>query len=144
VFPGYDDEEATRASFVDGWFRTGDSGELHDGQLVVRGRLSVDVLKSAGYKLSALEIEHAIREHPSVTDVAVVGVPDDEWGDLVAAVIVGDVDVDALRSFLRERLAPYKIPKRFVKTDALPRNSIGKVTKPELVRSLTTRPGPER
>lgn len=141
VFPGYDDEDATRAAFRDGWFRTGDSGALDEnGDLTVRGRISVDVLKSGGYKLSALEIESAIREHASVEDVAVVGVPDDEWGDLVTAVIVPQtVDVDALRAFLRERLAPYKIPKRFELRDALPRNSIGKVTKPTLVESLTRR-----
>jgi len=141
VFPGYDDEEATRASFVDGWFRTGDSGSLDEhGDLVVHGRISVDVLKSGGYKLSALEIEHALREHPDVVDVAVVGVPDDEWGELVTAVVVPQsIDVDDLRAFLRERLAPYKIPKRFLPTDALPRNSIGKVTKPTLIEELTRR-----
>ncbi len=141
VFPGYDDDEANRAAFRDGWFRTGDSGALDEhGNLTVRGRISVDVLKSGGYKLSALEIESAIREHPSVEDVAVVGVPDDEWGDLVTAVIVPqNVDVDALRAFLRERLAPYKIPKRFVLRESLPRNSIGKVTKPTLVTELSSR-----
>jgi acyl-CoA synthetase (AMP-forming)/AMP-acid ligase II len=63
-------------------------------------------------------------------------VPDEEWGDLVTAVVVGEVNLDALRAFLRDRLAPYKIPKRFVAADALPRNSIGKVTKPQLIASL--------
>jgi malonyl-CoA/methylmalonyl-CoA synthetase len=135
VFPGYDD--ASEGVLVDGWFRTGDSGALDaDGNLTVRGRISVDVLKSGGYKLSALEIEQAIREFPGVEDVAVVGVPDEEWGDLVTAVVVGEVNLDALRAFLRDRLAPYKIPKRFVAADALPRNSIGKVTKPQLIASL--------
>jgi malonyl-CoA/methylmalonyl-CoA synthetase len=138
VFPGYDDD-SNRDAFVDGWFRTGDSGALDDhGSLTVRGRISVDVLKSGGYKLSALEIEHAIREYPGIEDVAVVGVPDEEWGDLVTAVIVPrEVDIDSLRGFLRERLAPYKVPKRFVLRDALPRNSIGKVTKPRLIETLS-------
>ncbi len=140
VFPGYDD--ANEGVFVDGWFRTGDSGALDDdGNLTVHGRISVDVLKSGGYKLSALEIENAIREFPGVEDVAVVGVPDEEWGDLVTSVIVGsDVDLESLRGFLRERLAPYKIPKRFVLRDSLPRNSIGKVTKPALIASLKKQP----
>jgi malonyl-CoA/methylmalonyl-CoA synthetase len=138
VFPGYDDEAINAASFRDGWFRTGDAGALVDGDLFVHGRLSVDVLKSGGYKLSALEIEAAIREHPAVEEVAVVGVPDEEWGDLVTAAIVprGELDLDALRAFLRERLAPYKLPRRFVIRDSLPRNSIGKVTKPTLIAEL--------
>jgi malonyl-CoA/methylmalonyl-CoA synthetase len=147
VFPGYDgDEEATRASFTegdpsDGWFRTGDSVTLDDeGALHVAGRLSVDVLKSGGYKISALEIEAALREHRSIEDAAVVGLPDPEWGDLVTAVLVlraGEALDDAsLRDFLRDRLAPYKIPKRFVRMSALPRNVVGKVVKPELIRSV--------
>lgn len=140
VFPGYDDADATRAALRDGWFRTGDAGVLDArGDLVVRGRLSVDVLKSGGFKLSALEIEAAIREHPAIDDVAVVGLPDPEWGDLVTAAIVlrHETSLDALRAFLRERIAPYKVPKRFVVRDALPRNGIGKVVKPALVAELT-------
>jgi malonyl-CoA/methylmalonyl-CoA synthetase len=139
VFPGYDDEAITRASFRDGWFRTGDAGSIDaNGDLFVHGRLSVDVLKSGGYKLSALEIEAAIREHPAVEEVAVVGLPDEEWGDLVTAAIVprGELDLDALRAFLRERLAPYKLPRRFVVRASLPRNSIGKVVKPTLIAEL--------
>ncbi|MGZ6066747.1 MAG: AMP-binding protein [Polyangiales bacterium] len=142
VFPGYDDESITRASFRDGWFRTGDAGSIDaQGDLFVHGRLSVDVLKSGGYKLSALEIEAAIREHPEVEEVAVVGMPDEEWGDLVTAAIVprGELDVDRLRAFLRERLAPYKLPRRFVLRASLPRNSIGKVTKPALIAELRDR-----
>ncbi len=134
VFPGYDGD-----SPIEGWFRTGDSGSLNErGELFVHGRISVDVLKSGGYKLSALEIEAAIREHPRVEEVAVVGIPDVEWGDRVTAAIVAraPLDLDALRAFLRERLAPYKIPKDFVLCAELPRNAIGKVVKPELISRI--------
>ncbi len=141
VFPGYDGE-AAQAAFRDGWFRTGDAGVLDArGDLVVRGRLSVDVMKCGGYKLSALEIEAAIREHDAIEDVAVVGLPDPEWGDLPTAVVVvrRELAFDELRGFLRERIAPYKVPKRFVLRDALPRNGIGKVVKPALVAELSAR-----
>jgi len=135
VFPGYDGEAT---AFEDGWFATGDAGDLGPDGLIVRGRLSVDVLKSGGYKISALEIEAAIREHEHVEDVAVVGLPDEEWGDRVVAAIVlrAAVDPDALRAFLRERLAPYKIPKELVFRASLPRNTIGKVVKPALIAEL--------
>jgi malonyl-CoA/methylmalonyl-CoA synthetase len=147
LFPGYDDDErATRAAFTDGdpargFFRTGDSVVMERGVgMRVRGRLSVDVLKSGGYKISALEIEEVLRAHADVRDVAVVGMPDPEWGDLVTAVVVmregANLDEASLRSFARERLAPYKVPKRVVFLDALPRNVVGKVVKPSLVASL--------
>jgi len=145
VFPGYDrDDAATCAAFTDGdtrhgWFRTGDSVVLDEGgALHVRGRISVDVLKSGGYKISALEIEAVLREHPSVDDVAVVGIPDEEWGDLITAVVVARegavVEEGALRDFVRDRLAPYKVPKRVVRMATLPRNTVGKVVKPDLIR----------
>lgn len=136
VFPGYDQHPSV---FEDGWFATGDAGELGPDGLIVKGRISVDVLKSGGYKLSALEIEAAIREHDAVEDVAVVGLPDEEWGDRVVAAIVprGPLDVAELRAFLRDRLAPYKIPKQFVLRTSLPRNTIGKVVKPALIGELS-------
>ncbi len=146
VFPGYDgDDAASRAAFPfgrdEGWFRTGDAVVFgDDGEMRVRGRLSVDVLKSGGYKISALEIEDVLRAHPDLVDVAVVGLPDPEWGDLVTAVVVSRAgctfDEDALRTFCRERLAAYKVPKRFVAMEALPRNVVGKVVKPALALAI--------
>ena len=142
VFPGYDrDDAATRAAFTDGWFRTGDSVVLDDrGAMFVRGRISIDVLKSGGYKISALEIEEVLRAHVAVEDVAVVGVPDAEWGDLVTAVVVlrrdAVLDEATLRAFGKERLAPYKVPRRVVFVASLPRNVVGKVVKPALVQML--------
>src|SRR6185295_13779562 len=82
-------DDATAAAFTDGWFRTGDVAERSsDGYVRLLGRTSVDILKSGGYKLSALEIEEALRDNPAVAEVAVVGLPDEIWGDRVVAVIV--------------------------------------------------------
>jgi malonyl-CoA/methylmalonyl-CoA synthetase len=129
----------TRDAFSDGWFRTGDIAILDNGAYRILGRSSVDILKTGGYKVSALEIEDVLRSHPAVADCAVVGLEDAELGErIAAAVIVRDgrgVDPDALRAWARERLAPYKVP-ALVRTVAdLPRNAMGKVTKPA-VRDL--------
>lgn len=128
------DPEATRAAFSDGWFLTGDIAVLEDGAYRILGRASIDIIKSGGYKLSALEIEATLLEHPSVSEVAVIGVPDDEWGEIVAAAIVLDTPTEeaALIAFSREKMSGYKVPRKWVVTDALPRNALGKVTKPAL------------
>jgi len=140
--------DATRAAFVqDGdvrWFKTGDTvARDPDGYLRILGRTSVDILKSGGYKLSALEIEEALREHDAVAEVAVVGVPDEVWGDRVVACVVARAGREdecaeaALRAFAKERLAPYKVPKQVIVLAELPRNAIGKVVKPELVKRIS-------
>jgi malonyl-CoA/methylmalonyl-CoA synthetase len=128
------DPEATRAAFSEGWFLTGDIAVLEDGAYRILGRASIDIIKSGGYKLSALEIEATLLEHPSVIEVAVIGVPDDEWGEIVAAAIVLDAPTEeaALIAFSREKMSGYKVPRKWVVTDALPRNALGKVTKPAL------------
>lgn len=132
--------EATEEAFTeDGWFRTGDRAQVEDGAFRILGRSSVDILKTGGEKVSALEIEDALRSHPSVRDCAVVGVPDEDWGDRVCAAVVLQATSDAadprpdpqrLRAFLKERLAPYKVPKDVLLVDDLPRNAMGKVMKP--------------
>jgi malonyl-CoA/methylmalonyl-CoA synthetase len=126
--------EATRASFVDGWFRTGDMAVLEDGYYRILGRLSVDIIKSGGYKLSALEIEDVLREHPAIREVSVVGVEDDVWGEAVAAAVipVGDagLELETLREWAGERLSRYKIPRKLVVVEDFPRNAMGKVMKP--------------
>jgi malonyl-CoA/methylmalonyl-CoA synthetase len=134
--------EATRTAFAEGgWFKTGDTVTRDaDGWFKILGRTSVDILKSGGYKLSALEIEEVLREHASVGEVAVVGVPDETWGERVVACVVprgGQAcDGQALRDFAKTRLASYKVPKEVVSFETLPRNAIGKVVKPELVKLL--------
>jgi malonyl-CoA/methylmalonyl-CoA synthetase len=149
VFAGYCARpEATRDAFVmDGgerWFKTGDTVTRDaDGYVRVLGRTSVDILKSGGYKLSALEIEEALREHEGVAEVAVVGIPDPTWGDRVVACVVprigreDDCSEEDLRAFAKDRLAAYKVPKTIVLLRDLPRNALGKVLKAELVKKLT-------
>jgi malonyl-CoA/methylmalonyl-CoA synthetase len=127
--------EATAAAFTDdGWFRTGDQAVVEDGAYRILGRQSVDILKTGGEKISALEIEDLLRSHPAVKDCAVVGVPDSVWGDRVCAAIVPEPPhrpaPDELRAFAKDRLAPYKVPKEFLLVEDLPRNAMGKVTKP--------------
>jgi malonyl-CoA/methylmalonyl-CoA synthetase len=151
VFAGYHERpEATRDAFVDvggtRWFKTGDTVTRDDdGYFRILGRTSVDILKSGGYKLSALEIEEVLRENGAVAEVAVVGVKDDNWGERVVACVVACVGredecrFDALRAFAKERLAPYKVPKEVVLMQSLPRNAVGKVIKPELVKQLEAR-----
>ncbi|BEI83418.1 hypothetical protein CcaverHIS002_0400220 [Cutaneotrichosporon cavernicola] len=133
--------EATTKEFRDGWFRTGDVGIYsgatgEEGMLKILGRASVDIIKSGGEKLSAVEIERAILELPGMKDVAVVGIPDEEWGQIVGAVIVTEgeqVELKTLRDQLRSELAAYKLPRRLKVLDAIPRNGMGKVQKKLIV-----------
>ncbi len=132
-------EEATRASFRDGWFRTGDVAVREDdGYYRILGRSSVDIIKTGGEKVSALEIEAVLREHPRIAECAVVGLADPDWGEAVsAAVILRDEDelpLAELRDWARERLASYKVPRRVLRVGELPRNAMGKVVKPEVAR----------
>lgn len=128
--------EATEAAFTkDGWFRTGDVAVLDRGYYRILGRNSTDIIKSGGYKISALEIEEVLRTHPQVADCSVVGLPDDEWGELVAAALVlhnESIDLAELSAWVRTQLPAYKVPRRFLTLSELPRNAMGKVTKNEL------------
>jgi malonyl-CoA/methylmalonyl-CoA synthetase len=140
VFAAYwNRPEASAASFEDGWFRTGDMAVLERGYYRIMGRLSVDIIKSGGYKLSALEIEAALLEHPGIRECAVIGLPDDTWGEAVTAVVVlredTTLELPTLRGWCRSRLSVYKIPHRLRVVAELPRNAMGKVTKPA-VRAL--------
>jgi malonyl-CoA/methylmalonyl-CoA synthetase len=100
------------------------------------GRSSIDIIKSGGYKLSALEIEGVLLEHPEIAEVAVIGAEDEVWGEAVAAFVVrrtgGQFDADALRAWCDGRMSAYKIPKLVRFVEGLPRNAMGKVTKPDL------------
>jgi malonyl-CoA/methylmalonyl-CoA synthetase len=142
-------DEATAHAFVrhgdDSWFLTGDTVARDErGYFRILGRTSVDILKSGGYKLSALEIEEALRDHEAVSDVAVIGVPDETWGDRVVACVVvrqgKALDPATLRAFAKERLASYKCPKDVIMLEDLPRNAMGKVQKPALVALVSGKP----
>ena len=139
VFDGYlGNPAATAERFEGGWFRTGDLGSFDaDGYLRIEGRSS-DLIISGGFNVYPREVEDQLREHPSVADAAVVGVPSERWGEEVVAFVVpagdGQVDADALRAFAADLLAPYKVPKRVIPVESLPRNAMGKVLAYELRR----------
>ncbi|MDW8462212.1 MAG: acyl-CoA synthetase [Geminocystis sp.] len=127
--------EATRQAFQDGWFRTGDLAVRENGNYRILGRISTDIIKTGGYKVSALEIEEVLRTHPSIVDCAVVAVPDAEWGERVCVAIITEdkqLTLEKLRVWAKERLAVYKIPTRMVVVSHFPRNPMGKVIKPAL------------
>ena len=127
-------EESTLAFTSDGWFKTGDIAELNNGYYKILGRNSTDIIKSGGYKISALEIEEVLRKHPNIEDCAVFALPDEEWGERVAAAIVpkgeyeGEFD-KLVATWIREQLPPYKLPRLWLEMEELPRNAMGKVTK---------------
>ena len=128
-------EEATKKAFTpDGWFKTGDIALVEDEYYRILGRDSIDIIKSGGYKISALEIEEILRNHNLIKDCAVIGIPNEEWGELVAAVLVGEKELDLkeLKDWLKDRLPNYKSPKIYQIVTDLPRNAMGKVVKNEL------------
>jgi malonyl-CoA/methylmalonyl-CoA synthetase len=134
--------EATAAAFRDGWFRTGDTALVEDGSYRILGRSSVDIIKTGGFKVSALEIEEELRSHPAIAECAVVGVPDEEWGERVSVAVElspgGELTLPALQAWARERLAPYKVPRALRCVAALPRNAMGKVLKKEVAGLFRT------
>ncbi len=137
VFPGYwKDPEATGRALRDGWFHSGDVGVLdEEGFLYIVDRLK-DMIVSGGENVASLEVERALYEHEHVVEAAVIGRPDERWGQIPVAYVVlqeGSVATETeLIEFCRERLARYKVPKAVRALDALPRNPSGKVLKREL------------
>lgn len=134
VFAGYlNDDEANQASFRDGWFRTGDLGLMDpEGYVYITGRGS-DMFISGGSNIFPREIEEKLLQHPSVAEVAVLGMPDPRWGEVGVAVCVPaagcSLNEQELRAWLEPRLARYKIPKTFVTWDTLPKSGYGKIVK---------------
>jgi malonyl-CoA/methylmalonyl-CoA synthetase len=132
----WDRPDATRDAFRDGWFRTGDVAAVERGAYRILGRTSVDIIKTGGYKVSALEIEEVLRTHPAILECAVVGVADPEWGERVSAAVElrpgAALDLETLKTWAKEQLAPYKIPRALRVVETLPRNAMGKVTKPDV------------
>jgi O-succinylbenzoic acid--CoA ligase len=119
--------DLTAESFTGGWFRTGDRGRLEDGRLEVLGRID-DVINTGGVKVSAAAVERVLAECAGVRDSCVVGVPDDEWGQIVAAAVVADrEDAERLRAAVRARVGAAAVPKRLEFVDALPLRGPGKI-----------------
>jgi len=128
--------DAWSAANRDGWFRTGDAGQLDsDGYLHLKDRIK-DMIISGGENVYSVEVELALSDHPDVVEAAVVGVPDERWGETVKAYVVREpgsaLGDDELMDFLQGRLARYKQPRRIEFVDELPRNAIGKVLKRDL------------
>lgn len=125
--------EITEESFAEGWFKTGDVGVRENGYYRILGRKSIDIIKTGGYKVSALEIEEVLRKHPAVKECAVVGVQDEYWGERVCAALVlhdsKHLTLDELKEWAKDKIAKYKIPKQITVLEELPHNAMGKVTK---------------
>jgi len=137
IMAGYwDDPERTAEVLVDGWYHTGDAGSLDDeGFLYIRDRYK-DMIISGGENIYPAEVESALLELPGVVEAAVIGVPDEKWGEIGLAVLVvtpgTDRDPEAVRTSLRERLAGFKVPRLVEFADELPKTATGKIRKPDL------------
>ncbi len=128
----YRDPDATAAASIDGWFRTGDLGVLHpDGYLELRDRIK-DVIISGGENITSLEVENALTAHPDVSEAAVVAAPHEKWGEVPVAYVAlradSEVSEEDLRTFARERIAGFKVPRRIIFGE-LPKTSTGKLQK---------------
>jgi long-chain acyl-CoA synthetase len=140
MMKGYlDNPEATRETFWDGgWLRSGDVGILDEnGYLTIVDRLK-DLIITGGENVYPREVEEAIYLNDRVAECAVIGAPDKDWGERVVAYIIPKTDVsitaDSLKTFLKARLAPYKVPKEYVFTTEFPKSTAGKVLKREIKR----------
>ncbi len=126
----WENPEATEDALAGGWFHTGDGGTYEDGYVTIADRKK-DVIVSGGENVSSIEVEDALASHPAVREVAVIGIPDDKWGELVLALVVpdGEVTEDELREHTRGLLAGYKVPKRVEFREELSRTATGKLQK---------------
>ncbi|MCB0976091.1 MAG: AMP-binding protein [Acidimicrobiales bacterium] len=134
ILEGYwEQPEATAEAIVDGWFHTGDGGIVDDEYYVTISDRKKDVIISGGENVSSIEVEDALFSHPAVAEVAVIGVPDEKWGELVLGLVVlapgATADEDELREHCRTKLAGYKVPKRIEFRDELARTATGKLQK---------------
>ncbi len=133
VLEGYwDNPEATETALAGGWFHTGDGGSIRDGYVTIADRKK-DVIISGGENVTSIEVEDALMSHPGVAEVAVIGIPDEKWGELVTALVVpspgADPSAEELIAHCRQHLAGYKCPKRVEFRDALQRTATGKLQK---------------
>ncbi|MDA0352245.1 MAG: long-chain-fatty-acid--CoA ligase [Chloroflexi bacterium] len=138
VMKGYNKREADTASAIhDGWLHTGDVGRIdEDGYLFITGRIK-DMIIRGGENISTAEIENVLEDHPGIAEAAVIGVPDNDWGEVVKAIIVAGPkeevpSEDDLTDYVKSRLASYKAPALYQWVDELPRNHLGKILKTEL------------
>tara|TARA_B100000686_G_scaffold172623_1_gene179813 strand:- start:241 stop:1710 length:1470 start_codon:yes stop_codon:yes gene_type:complete len=131
--------QKTKESFQDDWFISGDVVMLEEGYYKILGRDSIDIIKSGGYKISALEIEDILLRNPGIKECAVVGIEDEKWGEIIASGIVlkqKKMGIVEIKDWCSKHLSSYKIPRNIKILDELPKNSMGKVTKPKLKKIL--------
>lgn len=135
--------EATQEVFnEDGWFMTGDTVmyDEENGIFRILGRTSVDIVNSGGYKISTLDIERHFLSHDKIKEVAVVGLPDETWGQLITAIVVLNEDcffsLEEMHDWAKDKMASYHIPKKLKIVDSIPRNAMGKVNKKELIQEM--------
>ena len=133
----WNNPDATAKTLQDGWLRTGDMGSVDEGGFLTLRDRSKDVVISGGSNIYPREVEEILLEHPGVDEAGVVGAPDEEWGEVVVAFIVGSASAAELDAHLLERIARFKRPKRYEYIDELPKNSYGKVLKRELRTRLS-------
>ncbi|XP_068941645.1 malonate--CoA ligase ACSF3, mitochondrial [Petaurus breviceps papuanus] len=133
-------EETKNAFTPDGWFKTGDTAVFKDSRYWIMGRTSVDIIKSGGYKISALEVERHLLCHPSIVDVAVIGVPDMTWGQRITAVVQlregKSLSYKDLKEWARGYMAAYTIPSEILLVEEIPRNQMGKINKKDLLKQF--------
>ena len=141
VFTGYENDPVTNAeSFVDGWYRTGDEGVFDDeGYLTLTGRIK-DIINRGGEKITPLEVDAALKSHPDVADAMVFPIPHTTLGEEVAAAVVpvpgADFTDEILSKYLRGRLAPFKVPRRYVIVDRFPMGPTGKIPRRGLAEAF--------
>jgi len=141
----YGRPEATTEAFIDGWYRTGDIVTIDDGGFVRIVDRIKELIITGGFNVSPTEVENALRQHPSIDDVAVVGLASDHSGEEVVAAIVleagSELDEEAIRDYARSILTPYKVPRRLFVVDELPKSLIGKVLRREVKDRITALTG---
>ena len=137
VFKEYlNQPQKTLESFTNSWFKTGDIALIEDGYYKILGRDSIDIIKSGGYKISALEIEDTLLKHQKIRECAVIGLDDDKWGEIIGVALVTtdnkELDLDEIQKWCSKDLSDYKLPRRVLILDNLPKNSMGKITKKKI------------
>jgi long-chain acyl-CoA synthetase len=146
IMKGYlDNPEDTAKAFWDKhWFRSGDVGLFDEnGYLYVVDRLK-DMIITGGENVYSLEVEDVLYAHPDIQECAVIGIPDEEWGERVTACIIpkshAPLDEDELKAYMRSHLSPFKVPKEFLALDDFPRSPAGKILKRELRKNMLEKP----